>query len=189
MNTCTCTCTCAAVGDHVVAYRRTADGRPVEVWSTGAVTGACGVAIDGVPVARPRTAAAVAVELAAAWLLAGEVSLYELAELPVLHACARRVARAGGSPGDLRAAVAAAEERTRDEHAVPIRWEHVSPGCRVGHLPRLRWPHLAVWHEAGVYEVMVRERAEAHGGHGETLRGTGMRFSALRDLRAHLATT
>ena len=178
-------CSCGDPKAHVVARRRTADGREVEIHDDGAVTGYYGVAIPGVPVARPRGIEAIERERAAAWLFADELCLYAYEELPALHAAARRVARRGGGPGDLRAAVAEASAPR-----VPIRWEVLATDnrgdvtCRFGVLPRLRWGGVGVWHEHGVYEVMHR----VHGDHGEGAWETsGFRFTSQRDLFRHLA--
>ena len=191
-------CTCGNTAPHRVAWRRTADGVHVELWHDGALTGAGGLALPGVPIARPRTEEARRRTLAAGWLVVGELArpseapdaaLYDAADLPGLYAAARRlVARdLGATPGELRAAFAEAEERAALAR-FPVRWEYVAPDCRVGHLPRIRWPGLAVWHERGVYEVMV-ERRGGSGVHTSTaLHPTGFRFTTLRDLVRHLTT-
>lgn len=97
-------CSCGSTSAHVVARRTTADDVAVEIWDNGAITGRLGFALPGVPVVRPRTDAAHAMARATASLVAGEVELYVVTELPQLVSCARRVAIAGGRPGDLRAA-------------------------------------------------------------------------------------
>lgn len=194
------TCARGTTSPHRVAWRRTSDGAHVELWDDGALTGAGGLALPGVPVARPRTEEARRQALAAGWLVAGELAratedpaaaLYDAAELPGLYAAARRLVASRGlgvAPGELRAAFAEAEERVAVER-FPVRWEAVAPGCRVGHLPRIRWPGLAVWHERGVYEVMVVQRVVAPGARtAEALVPTGFRFTALRDLVRHLTT-
>lgn len=192
-------CTCGNAAPHRIAWRRTADGAHVELWHDGALTGAGGLALPGVPIARPRTEEARRQALAAGWLVVGELArttedpaaaLYDAAELPTLYATARRlVARAPGvAPGELRAAFAEAEERAALER-FPVRWETIAPGCRVGHLPRIRWPGLAVWHERGVYEVMMVQHIAAMGERGgDALVPTGFRFTTLRDLVRHLMT-
>lgn len=200
--TVTSTCTCGNAASHRVAWRRTADGTHVELWDSGALTGAMGLALPGVPVARPRTADATRQALAAGWLVAGELErtsappgsslcLYDAADLPSLYAVARRLVTSRGlgvTPGELRAAHAEAEERAAVDR-FPIRWEFVAEGCRVGHLPRIRWPGLAVWHDRGVYEVVAIERRAAMGGRtGECLVPTGFRFDTLRELVRHLVT-
>lgn len=193
------TCTCGNAQPHRVAWRRTADGAHVELWDDGALTGAGGLAFPGVPVARPRTDEARRQALAAGRLVAGELArptedpsaaLYDAGELPTLYATARRlVARdLGATPGGLRAAFAEAEERAALAR-FPVRWETIAAGCRVGHLPRIRWPGLAVWHERGVYEVMMVQRVAVVGVRtSEALVPTGFRFGTMRDLVRHLAT-
>lgn len=81
-NTNTTACSCGETSPHVVAKRVTADGIGVEIWHDGAVTGRIGQALHGVPIARPRTAESLAVSLAAGWLLAGEVEIYNIDEVP-----------------------------------------------------------------------------------------------------------
>lgn len=182
-------CTCGDARTHIVARRTMADGRKVEVYDNGAVTGYYGIAIPGVPVARPRGAEAIERERAAAWLFADEVCLYDLDELPDLHACARRVARRGGNSGDLRVVM---EEASVPR--IPIRWEVLSEGgasgdSRFGALPRLRWGGVGVWHERGVYEVMHRYTGPALGARSrESWHGSGIKFTSQRELFRHLAT-
>jgi len=91
MNTTTCSCGGDSCGPnaHVMARRLTADGIMVQVWSDGAVT--CGLGtyiIRGVRSGRNAFALGAAVE--AAWLVAGEVSLYDHAELRGLCVAARQ---------------------------------------------------------------------------------------------------
>lgn len=175
-------CSCGRGDEYFIATRRTADDREVYLWAGGALTQGLGYALPGVPVTRPRTAEAREVAVRAGWLVLGEVELWEISELPALYAAARRVAARGGDPGDLRDAMAAL-----DAPHIPIRWEVLSadatgrPTCRAGYLPRLRWPHLGVWHEGGRYEVMT---LGSDGG----WRGTGFVFTSQRELMRHLAT-
>lgn len=193
-------CTCGNASPHRVAWRRTADGVHVELWHDGVLTGVGGLALPGVPIARPRTEEARRRTLAAGWLVVGELArttedpaaaLYDAAELPTLYATARRLVAARGlavTPGELRAAFAEAEERAVVER-FPVRWETIAPDCRVGNLPRIRWPGLAVWHERGVYEVMMVQHIAAMGARGgDALVPTGFRFTTLRDLVRHLTT-
>lgn len=172
-------CTCGETEHHITARRMTADGRHVETWSNGAVTGSYGYPLPGCVVVRPRTAEAIERERVAASLVASEVCLYDLDEVQVLYAAARRVARSGGDLADLRAALDAAPP-------IALRWSTIADDahgvCRVAVLDRMRWPGLAVWHERGIYEVMTRD------GH-DTLHGTGVRFRRLCDLAEHLRAT
>lgn len=194
------TCTCGNAQPHRIAWRRTADGAHVELWHDGALTGAGGLALRGVPIARPRTPEAREAALASGWLVVGELArttedpaaaLYDAAELPTLYATARRLVAARGlavTPGELRAAFAEAGERDLIAR-FPVRWETIAHDCRVGHLPRIRWPGLAVWHERGVYEVMMVQHIAAMGARGgDALVPTGFRFTTLRDLVRHLTT-
>jgi len=48
-------CTCGDRAEHIIARRRTADGHDLHLHAGGALTGAVGYALPGVPVARPRT--------------------------------------------------------------------------------------------------------------------------------------
>jgi hypothetical protein len=183
-------CSCGTARDHVIAWRRTADGREVLLHSTGAVTGATGAVLSGVPVARPRTAEARARDLAAGWLVVGEVELYAAAEVGMLYDVARKLvtSRPDATPGDLRAAFAAAEEGAQlDRIARSIRWEHVSGDLYAGRLPRLRWPHTAVTREGGRYDVcVIVSRLGAGSWVGEVAEPTGHSFTNLRDLARHL---
>lgn len=182
-------CTCGDRDEHIAARRRTADGFDVHLLSGGALVGYMG-ALPGVPVARPRTADALARDLAAGWLVVGVVALYDLGELGMLYDAARRLvaARPSATPGDLREAFAAAEEGAQlDRIAASIRWEHVSGGLWLGRLPRMRWPHTAVSREGGRYEVrMIVTRAGAGSWVGEVAEPTGHTFTSLRDLARHL---
>lgn len=86
-----------------IARRRTADGVSVLLWADGMVTGRLGLALPGVPLSRARTRDAQARALAVGWLMLGEVELWDAYEVPALYAAARKVAKRGGRPGDLRA--------------------------------------------------------------------------------------
>ena len=96
------------------AERRTADGYAVGLWSDGCVTsGYLHQCVKGAGVARSE--AVLAGNLAAGWLVLGEVELYTRAELPALVRVARKMARHGLGPVDMnafRAAVAAELEKT-----------------------------------------------------------------------------
>lgn len=184
-------CTCGRTDSHCVAFRQTADGYRVEVWSDGAVTGGLGYALPGVPVARPRTPEARALELSAAWLFAGEIELYDLGEAAMLHRAVRLVAKRGGVPGDVRA-----EMERGERPSLRLVWqvyERNSRGdvmVRVARLDRMRWPGLHVWYERGRYEILA-ETTDAPCGvrlSGPSLKSTGFRFETLRELTEHLLT-
>jgi hypothetical protein len=181
-------CSCGERAPHVIARQTTADGIAVEIWHDGAITGRSGLALPGVPVSRPRTADAFERERHAASLFSGEVSIYMLAELPRLHACARRVAARGGLPGDLRAAFAAQDAmKLRLVWAIYATDRDWTPTVRVARLDRMRWPGLVVWHERGRYDLLSLRRGIALASRSrEALETTGLSFGSQRELRAHL---
>lgn len=179
----TTTCSCGGSAPHVIAKRETSDGIAVQIWHDGAVTGRYGRALPGVTVVRPRTDEAVERERRAALLLADEVSLYDLAELPRLYACARRAIAKGGGRREMLAAFA----------PIDLNWETYQtdrdgkPTVRVARLDALR---LAVWHESGIYALHSIERRGFPGcSHMEdVLFPTGFRFTTQAALRDHLST-
>lgn len=183
-------CSCGCSERHVIAKRSTADGIDVRIWHDGAVTGRLG-ALPGVTIVRPRTLEAIERARRAAWLLAGEVETYDLSELPRLYTCARRLAaKGGGSPGELRAAFAA-----EDAPAIHFAWETYQTDrdgkavVRVARLDRIRWPGLAVWHEAGTYTLLAIVRCGIPGilrAEEEVLGANGLTFATQRDLCRHL---
>lgn len=176
-------CSCGTRAAHEIARRTTADGTAIVLWSDGAVTGRLGFKLPGVPVARPRTPEARRVSLAAAWLLAGEAWLYELAELPALYAACRWAAARGGDAGDARARLAAAAgPSVRPVWTVTSTDRDGKPTERVWRLPRLRWPGLAVFDFCGRaerYELFNIDRTDV-------CTTTGIRFATLAELAAHL---
>lgn len=169
-----------------IARRRTCDGVTVTLWSDGAVTGRMGFKLPGVPVAAPRSDEGRRVTLAAGWLLAGEVELYDASELGSLYAACRWAAERGLMPGDVRARFAATQ-RT----ALRPTWEVMStdrdgqPTSRVWRLPRILCPGVAVWDHVSVgaknarYEVMAVDR-------DGVCTPTGFRFPTLAALTKHL---
>lgn len=180
-------CTCGDTAPHVIARRHTADGYVVCLWSDGAITGALGTRIRGVPMRRPRTPEAVALARAAGWLLLGEVVIYDLSELGPVYAAAERAARTDGLPGTLRRFLA-------EGRAPMLSWSvlHADrngrPVERVARLPGLRWPGLAVFDfcagpgsAGGRYVLMERVRGAA-----DTYAPTGLAFRTLTALWAHL---
>jgi hypothetical protein len=176
------------VNAEQVARRTTADGVGVVLWSDGAVSGRLGCKLPGVPVAAPRTDEGRRLALAAGWLFMGEVEIYDLDETPALYSACRWAAERNGLPGDVRARMAALAAP-----AVRPSWEVVRtdrdgrPTTRVWRLPRVRWPGLAVWDHVSVgasggrYELMAVDRQDV-------CTPTGLRFSRLADLAAHLHT-
>lgn len=179
-------CSCGGHGDHSVARRKTSDGIIVVMWSDGAITGALGRGLPGVPIARPRSAKGRAMSIQAAWLFMGEVELYDLADVGPLYAACRKVARLGGLPGDVRA-----QMRGLDQASPTPSWVVLSadrdgrPTERVWVLPRLRWPGLAVWDTCGSARGRYEIVAEVARGAG-TYQTTGMRFRRLAQLFRHL---
>lgn len=171
----------------VAARRRTSDGVRVVLWNDGAVSGPLGYRLPGVPVSSPRTDDGRRVALAAGWLLAGEVALYDAEELGALYAACRWVAERGLLPGDVRARFAATQ---RPGPLRPI-WEVVRadrdgrPTVRAWRLPRVLCPGVAVWDHVSVgakgarYEVMNVD-------HDGVCMTTGFRFSTLAALSEHI---
>lgn len=82
---------------EAMATRRTADGKLVQFWTDGAVTvGLLAVCVRGCGVSRSESARDL--DRVACWLLAGEVTLYDAAELPAAVKAARRAARVSSDP-------------------------------------------------------------------------------------------
>lgn len=189
-------CSCGNPSDHVVMRRRTFDGIDVYLWDDGAVTGALGYGLRGVPVRRP-TGAAIRRALVAGRLLLGELCIWRAAELGDLYAAARRAADIDGLPGTMRRIMR--ERRAKaDAPATPLlSWAVVAtdrdgkPTERVARLPRIRWPGLAVWDfcggpgsSRGRYVLMSRIAGAGTG--DETYKDTGLAFSRLDRMWAHL---
>jgi len=179
---------------RVMAERTTADGSRLRLWSDGALTGGYGYGFPGVPIARPRDAGKAEIARTAGWLVLGEAELYHDAEIPKLYAAALRTASRGGDPGDVRAAAA----KSLDTFRVPIRWEVLTadrdghPTTRFGHLPRLGWAGVGVWHERGVYEVLHQHHGVAVGARSrdawrDAWHDTGFKFTSQQELFKHLA--
>jgi hypothetical protein len=117
------------------------------------------------------------------------VAAYDLAEVPRLVECARRVAANGGQFGDLRRAFNAPDPTTlRLSWGVREADADGKPTVRVAHLDKMRWPGLAVWHERGRYELMAVTRSSAPYGisGGPVLEPTGFSFATQAALREHL---
>lgn len=184
-------CSCGTSDAHVIAHRMTADGVRVELWDNGAVTGGYGLALPGVPIVRPKTPDARRVALEAAWMVAGDVALYDASEVAALYATARKVAQRGGGVADFHAAL---REPGTDVDAprLALHWNVYETDrsgrttVRVARLDRMRWPGLAVWHEKGKYQIMHVDRFATTHGSSEVLRPTGISFGSQRELVAHL---
>lgn len=184
-------CTCGKTTPHTIATRTTFDGIIVHMWDDGAITGALGVGLRGVPLRRPSTPEAVHRARVAGRLLLGDCCLYSADELGELYAAAERAARLDGLPGTMRRIL---RER-QDRKARPkLTWIVTSadrdgrPVERTARLPRLRWPGMVIFDycggpgsSGGRYHLCAR----VHGA-GNTYQSTGFAFSRLATLWAHL---
>lgn len=174
---------------EVIARRKTADDKAVSLWSDGSLTWGHWNVIKGSPNARTDTQIQEA--LAAGWLAMGEMELYDADEVPRLIEVARKVARKGGLPGDVRQAFAAPGS-LRPHWTVIETDRDGNPKLRVWRLPRMTHPGMAVWDYMGVrgrgrYHVMQELRA---GGRGtRTYAPTGFDFNDLKALAEYLRET
>jgi hypothetical protein len=119
----------------------------------------------------------------------GEVEIHDAEDVPRLIAAARKVAKRGGKPGDVR------DEFAKEAPLRPV-WEvqetdrNGNPLVRVWKLPRMSHPGLAVWDEVrgsggrGRYQVMQ----EIKRGSG-TYAPTGVQFHDLASLAKYLRET
>lgn len=191
------TCTYGRNDQHVIMRRQTADGFEVCLWENGAVTGAMGIGLPRVPLARPKTPEAVTRSMAIGVLMVGDVELYDAAELPALYNAAKRAAAKDGLPGTMRRLFRERQARA-EVFLVEFQW-HVSMADSRGvtterwaRLPRLRWPGLVVFDFCGS-EGSARGRYRlfrtiARHGADSTITDTGLAFPTLRALSAHLET-
>jgi hypothetical protein len=183
-------CTCGETEPHIIMRRRTFDGFDVCLWDDGAVTGALGYRLRGVPVRRPRTAEGVTLARTAGALLLGAVCLYNIGELGPVYAAAEKAARLDGLPGTMRSIL---REAKAGMHPT-LTWTVLhadrdgNPRERVARLPRLRWPALIVWDFCGgpgsAHGRYVLMNSDRNG----TCTVTGHAFRRLADLWAHLET-
>lgn len=163
-----------------IAKRRTAQDSIVYLWPDGSLTWAFGRFVDGSP--RARTPEQVERALSAGWLAMGDVELYDDAEVPQLIRAARWAVEHGTGIAGMR---------ERFHRAVPLRpaWTTLQtdrtgkPTLQCWRLPRLRWPGLAVWRESGRYSIWTEQ------GRSGTYAPTGLSFTNLSALRAHLDST
>ena len=81
-------CSCGEAHAHKIAERLTADGARVVAWSDGDVTGKFGLRPRGL--GRPRGGISHAALLRTAWLVIGEVELYDWHEVARLVKVARK---------------------------------------------------------------------------------------------------
>lgn len=177
----------------IIGRAKTYDDKVVLLHSDGTLTWALGNAIKGSP--NARTAAGIEEARTAGWLVLGEVSIVEAADVPRLIEAARKVARKGGNPGDVRAEL---------HKVAPLKphWTTLEtdrdgkPTIRVWRLPRMSHPGIAVWDTLrnashGRYEVMMEVRAGGLGQRsgGGTYATTGVRFHDLTKLSKYLRET
>lgn len=178
-------CSCGQADVHVIARRKTADGKSVQLWRDGGVTGALGFRLPGVPMKRARNAESRALNLRAGWLLLGEVCLWDLSEIGELYGACLSVAAKHGDPGDVRALMSHGRAVVlQPMWTVTHADRDGKPTERVWQLPRLRWPGLVVWDHVnhgnrGRYCVYARCTDGAY-------RFTGMGFRRLSDLQEYL---
>lgn len=158
------------------------------MWDDGAITGALGLGLPGVPVARPRDERAVSVARAAGRLLMDWASVYESDALGELYTDAKAATKRGCSLREARA--------SRRPTLPALRWQVQEadrdgrPRVRVAVLPRLRWPGMAVWDYCGAvgssrgrYELVYRLSGRPD---DATYEASGLRFGTLAALWAHL---
>jgi hypothetical protein len=174
---------------EIIARRRTSDGKSVLLWNDGTLTWGMYDAIKGSP--RARTDPQIREALDAGWLVVGEIELYEADEVPRLIEAARKVARRGGSAGDLRSDFAKAAP-LKPHWIVQEADRKGRPTVRVWRLSRISHPGVVIWDEVrgsqgSRYRVMteIMERGRRSG----TLADTGVRFKDLTSLSKYLRET
>lgn len=194
-------CTCGDPNPHVIMRRTTADGIEVNLWDDGAITGALGIGLPKVPLARPKTADAVKRARSIAWLMLGEVCLYNQADLPDLYLAAKKAASLDGMPGTVRKAFREIRE-ARNRLNLKLNWNISRADARGktterwARLPFVRWPGMYVMDfcgsegsGAGRYQVCHRKHSPRGGNrHDVTVESTGLTFRTLRELFDHLDT-
>ena len=160
-----------------IATRRTAEDTIIHLWPNGAITWALGRYVQGSP--HPRTEEQREEALRAGWLVMGEVELYDDHEVPALIAAARWTAKRGGDPGMMR-------KRLHAPGVMRLVWTMFSADRdgkaieEFARLPRLRWPGLVVFRKRGEYSLWSEI------GRSGSFTPTGIEFTNLRDLTAHL---
>jgi hypothetical protein len=174
---------------EVVAKRKTADGKRVVLWSDGSISGRMGYQLKGVPMTKnPLTPRGVG------WLFMSEVELYDSSELSKLYKAAKKVAKRGGNPGDVRREVGKLLKKGKAPKRPKIRWEVTQTDARGNPIERVwvpsrfQWPGIVVYdhvnrgsRHGGRYEVMTRVS-----GSRNTYRTTGMAFGKLADVFKYL---
>jgi hypothetical protein len=86
------TCSCGEAADHIIAKRRTSDGKTVLVWSDGVVTFGFGFRVNGA--GRARQAYVRRLNVEAGWIVADVAELVTSDELPRAVELARLEVRA-----------------------------------------------------------------------------------------------
>lgn len=183
-------CTCGEIKPHVIMRRNTFDGLEVCLWDDGAVTGALGTGLSGVPVRRPRTPEQTHRARVAGRLMLGEISIRERADLPDLYRASEKAAKLDAMPGTVRRLFAAAQKPATPRLVWTVLHADTrgQPTERVCRLPRMWWPGYVVFDfcgsvgsSRGRYVLMQDKRRDG------TCTLTGFSFPTLRALGAHLA--
>lgn len=182
LNPCSCGCSEA----HRIARRTTTDGMALALWSDGALTWPLGIRVKGSP--EPRTLEGCRKALVAGWLVMGEVSLYEGAEVTDLVKAARWVADRDGKVSTMR-------ERLHKPFSIRPDWKVIQTDrdgkatVRAWVLPRMRpeWAGLCLWDETspgGRYTLLRRMRSGLHA--DQAYASTGFQFGSIQAAVAHL---
>ena len=181
-------CTCGEIKPHVIMTRRDATGFDVCLWDDGAITGALGIGIRGVPVSRPKTAEQIHRARSTGILMLGDVCLYDRDELPALYVAARAAAKIDQMPGTMRRIL---REQGSRRPSLPWRTERTDArgnvterSCR---LPRMWWPGIVIFDFCGSvgsargrYQVWRDEKRDG------TCTPTGFNFATLAELWTYL---
>lgn len=160
-----------------IARRLTSDGKAVELYDDGSLTGAMGFAIKGSwfnPKPKNRERA-----LRAGWLVLGDVEFYSRSELPNLVKAARWAADRDGLPGTMRdryakltgvaskPGLSAGAPSPVSVNVMKPQWVVVradargKPTERVWEMHRMSpWSGHAVFHERGKYWLMRASRRD-----------------------------
>lgn len=165
--------------------RVSADGYHVVLWSDGAVTGALGYRLRGVPVRRSRTGPARYQALKVGRLMLDEVCLWETPDFGRLYKAAEAAVKRDGLPGTLRRFM-------REGGLLPLKpvWivlhadREGKPTEKFWSLPRLRWPGLAVWWTKNRGYAVMRRLSGAR--HADETYDELMTYKTLREVQAYL---
>lgn len=171
----------------VIARRVTHDGVAVCLWDDGALTGALGPRLRGLPMGGRASA----IEMRAGWLLMGDVGIYDAGELGRLYRAALWAAKRDGLPGAMRARFAepGLPELVWEVESADSRGTTTERRCT---LPRVVWP--------GSYTIIDEVNRKPRYGLWRLVYGTTIgavsrgaleiecRFSTLKELFIHLRT-